>query len=169
MLAECGHLVLISHPCLPIFTSISQALLLCVSSGNAEPSHFVVSGTLSVIWALNVALSEPRKCWRHLLTLVVLWPVRLEISLVKVCYVLASNCSNTDAACVKEVFCLESTDKYWSSIEPGEQAWVVQWHVMRAERDPTARGLKVLKGLLFTDQAKLDVPLIPLASVVMGV
>lgn len=40
---------------------------------------------------------------------------------------------------------------------------------MRAERDPTAQGLKVLKGLLFTDQAKLDVPLIPLASVVMGV
>lgn len=72
MLAERGRLVLISHPCLPISTSTSQASLLCVFSGNAEPSHFVVSMALSAIWALNVVLNKPRKCWRCSLTLVVL-------------------------------------------------------------------------------------------------
>lgn len=40
---------------------------------------------------------------------------------------------------------------------------------MGAERGPTAQGLRVLKDLLFTDQAKLDVHLIPLANVVTGV
>lgn len=41
--------------------------------------------------------------------------------------------------------------------------------MIRAERGPTAQELRILKGLLFADQAKLDVPLIPLASVVTGV
>lgn len=36
------------------------------------------------------------------------------MSLVKVCYVLASDCSNTDAACVKEAF----SQKVQTNIDP---------------------------------------------------
>lgn len=36
------------------------------------------------------------------------------MSLVKVCYVLASDCSNTDAACVKEAF----SHKVQTNIDP---------------------------------------------------
>lgn len=38
-----------------------------------------------------------------------------------------------------------------------------------AERGPIAQELRILKGLLFADRAKLDVRLIPPANVVTGV
>lgn len=124
---------------------------------------------LSGSCALSITLSKHRNHRRCSVTLAPAWPAGLEISLVKVCYVLASNCSNTDAACVKEAFCSESTDKYWSSIEPGERAGAAQWRAIGAERGPTAQELRILKGLLFADRAKLDVRLIPPANVVTGV
>ena len=124
---------------------------------------------LSGSCALSITLSKHRNHRQCSVTLAPAWPAGLEISLVKVCYVLARNCSNTDAACVKEAFCSESTDKYWSSIEPGEQAGAAQWGVIGAERGPTAQELRLLKGLFFAEQAKLDARLIPSASVVTGV
>lgn len=82
----------------------------------------VLTRALSGSCTLSITLSKHRNHRRCLVTLTLAWPAGLEISLVKVCYVLASNCSNTDAACVKEAFCSESTDiliLYW--------AWRAGW------------------------------------------